>query len=231
MEKKDALLIKVKNIAKRYPRFFRFWFNTVAFVTGKRASSIVRTLPEGSVIIDVGAGAKIKDPRIIAIDMVPYPNISIIADAHMLPFENNSVDMVISENMLEHVRDPETVVAEFHRVLKPGGTIFVVTPFLLGFHSSPDDYHRWTTSGLRTLFRDFDTKEIGPWVGPTGALVSVLREWFAMVLSFGSVTLYQWWIIIFMIIFIPLNIFDFLLIRYKFSENIAMSYYYIGIKE
>ena len=116
-------------------------------------------------------------------------------------------------------------------MLKPGGLVYLVTPFMLGFHSAPGDYYRWTTSGLRKLMSCFEEEEIGVAVGPSSALAAMLREWCSMILSFGSITLYQIWTLVFMIIFIPLNIFDFLLARFKFAENAVMAYYYIGKKK
>lgn len=48
---------------------------------------------------------------------------ALVGDAGRLPFADDSIDVVFSSNMLEHVWDPDHVRGEFVRVLKPGGTL------------------------------------------------------------------------------------------------------------
>jgi SAM-dependent methyltransferase len=50
-------------------------------------------------------------------------------NAEQLSFANASVDLVISNEVLEHVNDPERVIAEIVRVLRVGGSLFLTTPF------------------------------------------------------------------------------------------------------
>lgn len=51
-----------------------------------------------------------------------YPKINFsLADAHKLPFEKNSFDLVICTETLEHVVDPQKVLKEIKRVLRPSG--------------------------------------------------------------------------------------------------------------
>ncbi len=52
----------------------------------------------------------------------------IIGDASKLPFPNASVDIVISLWVFEHLAEPEKILKEMHRVLKPGGFLAFVTP-------------------------------------------------------------------------------------------------------
>lgn len=49
-------------------------------------------------------------------------------DAHHLPFEDNSFDLVTCQTLLIHVENPNLVISEMKRVLKPGGTILCVEP-------------------------------------------------------------------------------------------------------
>ena len=55
------------------------------------------------------------------------------ADVQNMPFEENSFDIVVSCETIEHVPDPRAAVREMYRVCKPGGTLFLTTPNYLNF--------------------------------------------------------------------------------------------------
>ena len=96
-----------------------------------------------------------------------------------LPFESGAFDAVVSLAVLEHVQDPQRVVREAWRVLKPGGGIYVVAPFLQGYHpecGTTADYWRFSESGLRLLCERFEAVESGVATGPMSSLAWVLRE-------------------------------------------------------
>ena len=69
----------------------------------------------------------------------------------ILPLESNSLDLIISNSVLEHLKKPDAAIAEWYRVLKPGGCLFLQTNFLYQEHCSPDDYFRFSINGLREL--------------------------------------------------------------------------------
>jgi SAM-dependent methyltransferase len=81
-----------------------------------------------------------------------------------------SVDSMLCSEVLEHVPHPSRAVAEFARILTPGGSLIVTVPFLSRLHEEPHDYFRYTRYGLRTLLDDagFDVDEIAE----TGSLFS-----------------------------------------------------------
>ena len=72
------------------------------------------------------------------------------ADAHRLPFADASVDWVLLVGVLEHVDDPDRVLEEARRVLKPGGLGYVAVPFLQMDHAA-QDYVEVDASGIRAL--------------------------------------------------------------------------------
>jgi len=78
------------------------------------------------------------------------------ADAHALPFADASFDNVVAIETLEHLRDPSRAIAEFTRVLRPGGRVLVTTRFCYPIHDAPHDYFRFTRFGLEALFADYD---------------------------------------------------------------------------
>lgn len=60
--------------------------------------------------------------------LVPAQASSLVGDAHDLPFESQSFAAVISTEVLEHTREPEQVLREAARVLRPRGTLCVAVP-------------------------------------------------------------------------------------------------------
>jgi SAM-dependent methyltransferase len=85
-----------------------------------------------------------------------------------LPFEDRSFDIVVAGELLEHVRDPEALVDEMHRVLRPGGTFVGSVPnafraknrlrFLAGRppESDPTHLHIFTPADVHRLLARFD---------------------------------------------------------------------------
>jgi len=62
---------------------------------------------------------------------------------------DNYVDIVLSNQVLEHVDTPSGYLQEAYRILKPGGTIILTTHGYWFYHPTPNDYWRWTSAGLR----------------------------------------------------------------------------------
>ena len=77
----------------------------------------------------------------------------VFADAARLPISDASVDVVVCLEVLEHVSQPQAALAEFVRVLKPGGVMLFSMPFMYPIHDAPHDFQRLTEHGLR---RDLD---------------------------------------------------------------------------
>ena len=71
--------------------------------------------------------------------------------------------------VLEHVLEPTRVVAEIARVLRPGGVVFADTPFLYPVHEGAYDFTRFTITGHRWLFRQFEELESGLSMGSGAA--------------------------------------------------------------
>lgn len=80
-----------------------------------------------------------------------YPDFDLCAELK----EQSQFDVVICEQVLEHVVDPCTAAANLRRLCAPGGSVIVSTPFLIKVHELPEyamrDYWRFTPRGLRVL--------------------------------------------------------------------------------
>jgi SAM-dependent methyltransferase len=62
---------------------------------------------------------------------------------------DNYCDIVLSNQVLEHVDTPSGYLQEAYRILKPGGNIILTTHGYWFYHPTPNDYWRWTSAGLR----------------------------------------------------------------------------------
>jgi Methyltransferase domain len=89
-------------------------------------------------------------------DIYSSANVQFVADAHSIPFENEKFDLVIIQAVLEHVLEPQKVVDEIWRVLKSDGLAYSETPFLQHVHEGPYDFTRFTESGHRYLYKNFE---------------------------------------------------------------------------
>ena len=72
-------------------------------------------------------------------------------DGQRIPLENGSVDSILLTEVLEHCPDPERVLREIGRVLKPSGFLFLTVPFIWPIHTVPHDEFRYTPFALRRL--------------------------------------------------------------------------------
>lgn len=77
----------------------------------------------------------------------------VIALGEALPFASGSIDGILCTEVLEHVPEPSQFLAEFARVLAPGGTVLLTTPQTWGLHEEPYDFYRYTKYGLAYLFK------------------------------------------------------------------------------
>ena len=70
--------------------------------------------------------------------------IDIVGTAYKVPSPNNSVDAIISSQVIEHLDRPWDALKESNRLLKKEGYLFLSFPFLYPIHAEPHDYGRYT---------------------------------------------------------------------------------------
>jgi SAM-dependent methyltransferase len=152
--------------------------NRVAERNARRITDLMRELPRRRLLViggaSVGSGAEAlyrnKGVDVIGFDIVPSQWTQFAADAHAIPLAASSVDAVWIQAVLEHVLDPQAVVAEIERVLRPNGLVYADTPFMQQVHLGPYDFTRFTESGHRWLFRNFECIDSGVVYGPGAQL-------------------------------------------------------------
>ncbi len=107
------------------------------------------------IVLDLGTYNRRFYDRSINIDIQQSGDTDLIWDiTKPIPIKTGTVDFVVCSAVLEHVNAPEFVVEEIFRVLKMGGAAWVDIPFMQPYHESPDDYQRYTLSGIKHLFRN-----------------------------------------------------------------------------
>ena len=121
----------------------------------------LRSLAPGSRMLDAGCGNGIESGpyadrlAVYGVDYQPtyvdscasaYPDAHYsLGDLAALDFPDEHFDLVLMNQVIEHLERPQVVVAELTRVLRPGGTLLVATPNYgtFGWRLIENTYHRW----------------------------------------------------------------------------------------
>jgi SAM-dependent methyltransferase len=102
-----------------------------------------------------------------------YPEFDLCNPPTSLP----TYDVVCCEQVLEHLPDPWRAARTLHDLCSPGGMIVVSVPFLVRVHPMPDDYWRFTPSGLRVLLESAGlSPEVRSW-GNASAVRANFYQW------------------------------------------------------
>jgi SAM-dependent methyltransferase len=106
----------------------------------------------------------------------------VCGDASAIPLASSSVDTVVCTEVLEHVQDPDAVIGEIARVLKPGGVVLCTAPFVYPVHDTYD-FFRYSAAGMETLMirHGLQVQKIVPLSG-TGLTLAIMLNlyWFEM---------------------------------------------------
>jgi SAM-dependent methyltransferase len=160
---------------QRYPRFHETprgevrrappW-HRLAYIIRELPAGLARIaadlrLPPGVRVLDYGCADLPyrrlfpPDADYLAADLPgnPLATLEIAADGSV-PVEDESVDLVLSTQVLEHVTSPALYLSECRRVLRAGGRLLLSTHGLMVYHPDPDDYWRWTCAGLERAVRE-----------------------------------------------------------------------------
>lgn len=108
--------------------------------------------------------------RLTTINLTLGPHVDLVADSHDLPFRDGTLDGAVAHAVVDHVIDVQRSMSEIHRVLKPGGLIYVEAPFMQPVHLGRHDFLRFTLLGVRRLMRDYELIDQGIGCGPGMAL-------------------------------------------------------------
>lgn len=114
-------------------------------------------------VIDVGCGSRpyeslFKTSEYIGLELDTPDNrltkkADVYYDGKAFPFEPNSFDGAVCNQVLEHVFEPDAFIREIARVLKTDGKLLLTVPFVWDEHEQPRDFGRYSSFGLTALLR------------------------------------------------------------------------------
>ena len=149
-------------------------------------------------VFDYGCGStpyrsnfESRGAKYIGADIDGTPDLKIAADT-ALPVTDETVDCVVSFQVLEHVRNVGAYLEEARRILRPDGTLLLSTHGIWPYHPHPDDFWRWTRTGLIEILESngFVVRSIEAVGGPTVWMalfpmlaVKKLSRWLSIALS------------------------------------------------
>ena len=133
------------------------------------AKSLSREEIAGRRVLEVGARAVNGSLRevieshgpaeYVGVDIEPGPGVDLLCPAEELVarFGEGRFDVLVSTEVIEHVRDWRAVISNYKRVLAPGGLLLLTTRSPgYPYHAFPHDFWRYDQADMRALFADFD---------------------------------------------------------------------------
>ena len=141
-------------------------------------------------LLDVGCGnmpykSLILEPpsrveKYIGLDIqgTTYNKFDLKWDGRTIPLSNHSVECVILTEVLEHCAEPDVVLREVHRVMRPAGSLFLTVPFLWPLHDVPNDEYRYTPFALErhlknSGFSQIRLKALGGWDASLAQMIAL----------------------------------------------------------
>ena len=200
-----------------------------------QVDAVLRRVPPGARVVDLGAGGRRISPETVCVDFVPFRGTNLVADVQRLPFRDGSVDLIFATGLLEHVADDRAVTHEAFRVLRPGGLFHVELPFLQQYHEDPIDCRRYTVDGLtRELQRvGFEPVCSGAHIGPTVTIITLATYYAALLFegkSRASRAVSTGVFFLSSVLLYPFKFLDALLIKKRSAHRLAFGVYCTGRK-
>lgn len=141
------------------------------------------------IVLEVGAADVNGSPReavlplapksYVGVDVVKRRGVDIVMDVCSLKFEDETFDLVIATELIEHVQDWKKAVTEMKRVLRVGGLLLASTRSKgFPFHPHPIDAWRFELDDFRRIFSDFEilVLESDPTPNQPGVFIKARRR-------------------------------------------------------
>ena len=85
---------------------------------------------------------------------------AVLMEKDILPFQQNTFDSILLDNVLEHIPDPQALIKEIYRVLIPGGRFVVGVPGTKGWNSDPTHVIYYDENTMVKLFSSYGFSDI-----------------------------------------------------------------------
>jgi SAM-dependent methyltransferase len=117
--------------------------------------------------LDVGCGTKpyknyFSSADYIGLEIEDTPHKETKADifykGDKFPFNDKEFDSVVTNQVFEHVFNPDAFMKEINRVLKPEGKLLITVPFVWDEHEQPYDFARYSSFGLKSVLESHGFK-------------------------------------------------------------------------
>ncbi|MBI5016172.1 MAG: class I SAM-dependent methyltransferase [Deltaproteobacteria bacterium] len=116
----------------------------------------------------------------------------VVANAASIPFKNQSLDVCLLYNVIEHCERPRPVLAEIHRVLRPGGLLYMDAP---NGRSVGDRIFRWggkLVYGRTSHVQSFTRRSIAALLADAGFVVSASRVLRGIYVGYPQLERFPW---------------------------------------
>ena len=114
-------------------------------------------LPSHARVLDFGCGLQpyraVFDSGVeyVGADLPGNDTADVEINEGIVDLPDESFDLVLSTQVLEHVTDPDAYLREARRLLRPGGHLLLTTHGVMFYHPHPTDLWRWTAEGLTDI--------------------------------------------------------------------------------
>jgi SAM-dependent methyltransferase len=147
------------------PRFIGLFINPFYFARKGLYQNVSELIEHfNGKLLDIGCGTKpyqdlCKVDEYIGLEIDDEGNrnhnyADVFYDGKIIPFENNTFDSILSNQVFEHVFNPNDFLKEVNRVTKMGGVILMTVPFVWDEHEQPYDYARYSSFGLKHILNE-----------------------------------------------------------------------------
>ncbi len=166
LKKMIKLLEEFYKKAMFFPGILGLFINPFYFARKGLAKNIrVLSSHISGKVLDVGCGEKPYQPLFQVTEYIGLEydspenrkknNADFYYDGQVFPFESNSFDSLVINQVFEHVFNPDDFLQEVLRVLKPGGKLLMTVPFVWDEHEQPHDYARYSSFGLKFILEKY----------------------------------------------------------------------------
>jgi SAM-dependent methyltransferase len=165
---------KIKKILDIAGYDYTNWNRTVLYNSCREIFNELKT--ENLETLEISAGNYYKDNfKFKSYKEANFPDFDVCKDTL-----DKEYDLIIADQVFEHLLHPYKAAQNVYSMLKPGGSFFISTPFLIKLHYHPHDCTRWSETGLKYFLNEagfpFENIEVYSW-GNRACVKGNFKRW------------------------------------------------------